>query len=445
MRSRYLGYHAGPTGYGWARKAESIPAVTGQKVHDPAGAILLWCQAFPGEFPPDNVIYHEIQKARAAYLQIVEERGLQMTLGEDLQFRVNEQLTLLEGLMWTWARCWLPQFLADWDIVEVETEHVTVVGCTCGLGDDIGAAEDHDARECGGYGWMTRGDCIAKRKAFPHTYAYHEIKTTGDASKNWEDQWPHRNQLMAGVLGAERKHGVEIDEVYIVALVKGRRQSEWNPEEGKASGPKYQNSPLVYGYYRPANPPLVEESWAQSYYYWDEAAQKRRKLTRDYARLGIWNLDARYWQQGGTCSPSDYWTRWLGVDKLRESFRVIGPIFRQAWKLDEWRRQTIAEETRVSGGLDALYAASEQGYVWGSPEFMAILDVDFPMTRGSHCQNHFGDTCPMLKLCNREPGWEDPTLMGYIPRRPHHQPELDQAIERGLLPPSEGLAEDAEE
>ena len=65
-------------------------------------------------------------------------------------------------------------------------------------------------------------------------------------------------------MGTERKLGVQIDEVYIVALVKGRRMGEWNPEEGKASGPKYQNSPLVYGWYRPANPPLVEESWARS-------------------------------------------------------------------------------------------------------------------------------------------------------------------------------------
>lgn len=439
LRSRYLGYHAGPTGYGWARKAQSIPAVTGTRVHEPTGEILLWSKANGGKLPPDQIVYEAIQRARQGYMDSVEARGLVLTAGEDLQFRMNEQLTLLEGLVWAWSRCFLPNFLQEWEIVEVEEEHVVTIGCTCGLGDLVGTAWDHDVRGCGGYGWMTRGDCIARQKAFPHAYAYFERKTTSEANVNWEAQWQYRNQTKAGVLGAEQKYGVQIDQVFIEGLIKGRRQSEWNPEEGKASGPKYQNSPLVYGWFRPANPPLVPESWAASYYYIDEAG-KRRKLTGGYKRTGVWELGENYWKVGGTYSPVDYWTRWLGVDKLRESYRVIGPIFRQQWQLDEWRRQTVAEERRVDAGLIAIYQAAEYG-----GDVQQAIDEHFPMTRGSHCQNHFGDTCPFLSLCNREPGWEDPTLLGFIPRRPHHDPELAQAISRGLLPAQEGLEEEVED
>ena len=442
-RSRYQGYHAGPHGYGWRRKAQSIPAVTGLLIHEPVAIILNWVKDHDQAFPPDAVVYAAIQQGVKTYLTIVEERGLQLThAADDLATKTIEQTTLLEALIWAWVRTQLAQLLQDWTIVLVESEELSVLGCTCGLGDQVGTAEQHDRRECAGIMWMTRGDVICKSKAAPYRYSYWELKSTGYAGMNWEQQWKHRVQLKAGVLGAEQRLEITIEEVYVVALVKGRNMAaEWDPIERKASGPKISNTVLIYGFLQPANPPLYPETWAAKYNFVGDDG-KAHRLAKSYVRTGIWHLNERYWQDNGALSPADYWTRWLGVDTLRESVRVVGPIYRQQWQLDGFLRQLLAEERRYQAGCQAVYEALSAGAVWGSEAVEALLDEHFPQSRGGHCANYFGGTCEHLAICDRQPGWEDPSLLGMIPRRPHHEAELRQAIGRGLLPPAEGMEED---
>lgn len=446
-RDRYLTYHAGDHGYGWQKRAVSIPATTGGLVHGPIAEILQWCKTHNGEFPPDEVIYTAIQSGVSQYHKIVETRGLSLVVDDaELIHRTKEQTTLLEGLVWAFCRVRLQSFLEEYEIIDVETEDVSVIGCTCGLGDLIGRAEEHDARGCGGIGWMTRADVVSRRRLPPHTYRYDEFKTTSDATMNWEAQWKYRLQLKMGVLGRERELGVMIDTVAIHALIKGKNQSEWNPEEGKASGPKYQNSPLVYGYRLPANYPLTPEQWAPKKKYFDEVTGKNKMLGRDWQRTGLWTMSEDLWKANGSLSPLDYWTRWIApTGLLSESYREIGPFTRDQWKLDSAIRQVVGEERRWDDALWKLYEMTEAGHAWGSPEFMALLDELVPQTSGAACHSYFGDECPHLKLCERWDGWETPELIGYIPRRPHHEPERLQAIERGLLPPDEGGAEEASE
>jgi hypothetical protein len=52
--------------------------------------------------------------------------------------------------------------------------------------------------------------------------------------------------------------------------------------------------------------------------------------------------------------------------------------------------------------------------------------------RGDACHQYFGETCSKLALCERTPGWERPETIGYVPRKPHHEPELAQMRARGL-------------
>jgi hypothetical protein len=434
-RARFHGYHDGPHGYGWQRRAQSIPLVTGTLVHQPLAAVLE-CLRVTDALPPDTLVYRAIVRAQAEYARLVVTRGLTNTLDPaELNHRVHEQTTLLEGLVWTWVRVVLPEFHKVYRVIEVEQEDVTVIGCTCGIGDRFGEAHEHAARDCAGIGWMTRGDCLAQHRG-TGGYGYHETKTTGVASMNWEAEWPYRVQLVAGVLGAERRLGITVDEVWIHALIKGRFDSTWDPEQGKAAGPKFQNSPLVYGWHRPANEPLAPEEWQASYNY-VKPDGSRGRLGKTYARTGIWELGT----PAGCLSPSDYWTRWIHpTGLLGESYRLIGPIYRQAWKLDTFLRQLVAEERRWQDGLWKLHDVA------ASPDDRTILlDRHFPQNRGAACHSYYGDTCPFLPVCERKEGWEDPALLGYLMRRPHHQPELDQAVGRGLLPPDDGAADVGEE
>lgn len=442
-RARYLGSHAGPHGYGWQKKAQAIPLVTGTLVHDPLAGILQELhdqEETTGQTPEVTaaLVQHHVARAIATYEHTVATRGLALTIPEEeLAARVREQTTLIAGLVWTWVRVALPTFLATYRIVQVEQEEVCVLGCDCGLGDLIGTAADHDARDCQGIGWMTRADLIAEHR-LAGTLSYHEFKTTGDASANWEAQWKHRVQLVAGVLGAEVRLGREIDQVYIHALIKGQYRSEYVAETRRYEGPKYQNSTLVYGYRRPANPPLWEAEWKP----------KVGRPGKGFERTGIWELDPAAWAGSDVQSPIDYWVRALPEDVLADSYRLIGPIPREDWKLARFTRQLVAEEARWRALLWQLYELGEgrtDPLRWDAPEVQALLDAYAPQSAGSHCHSYYGDTCPFLPLCNREPGWETPELLGYIPRRPHHTPELDQAIGRGLLPPEDGAAEEREE
>lgn len=441
QRARYLGYHAGPHGYGWQRKAQSIPAVTGQLVHSPIAEVLEIVRR-EDRLPADLEVHSAIATGVAEYNKQVDQRGLRLTTDEaDLRLRTLEQTTLLAGLVWSWCRTVLPAWLKEWKVVLVEQEYTTVLGCTCGLGDRVGSAEDHDARECQGIGWMTRADFVAQHR-LSLTYAYNEVKTTSDASMNWEATWPHKVQLMAGIMGAEDALAAPIDSIYIHALVKGKRTGEYNPEFKNYSGPKYQQTPLVYGYRRPANPPMLAEAWAVSFSYVDDFG-KNRKLTKDYDRTGIWELPEGLWRENGALSASDYWTAWIApTGTLAKSCRVIGPLSRQEWKLEQFVRQLVADESRWKQTLWELYMLSDHhGYDWGSPETERLLDEKIPQARGEACQSYFGDTCPFLQLCDHHDGWQQPELLGYIARRPHHVPERLQAEGRGLLAPEEGLGE----
>jgi len=446
-RLRYLQAHAGPNGYGWARQAQSMPAVTGTLIHDPITEGILRPLMETDERPSDAQIHQAIASAQLKYRLQVSSRGLVHTTDpQELELRVQEQCTLLEGLVWTWVAAALDQFHEEWKVIEVEQEHVTVVGCTCGIGDRLGTAEEHSARSCAGIGWMTRGDCITQRRT-TGTYAYHDFKSTGMNSGNWRDTWYHRVQVMAGVLGAEDAlratvdPSVTIDEIYIQPLYKGRHAATWDPIAKAAVGPKFQDSPLCYGWHRPGNPPMVEEAWAAKYDYVDEDGAKRR-LTKDYTRKGIWTLPEALWKANGALSPSHYWVRWIApTGVLADVWNPIGPIYREQWKLDQFLTQMAAEEQQWQSRVWGLYNVASGGSGWETETFQRALDTLVPQARGEACQNAFGDRCSMLPLCNRAEGWQTPEAIGFIARRPHHTPELEQAIGRGLLPPDDGAAE----
>ena len=443
QRDRYLSYHAGPHGYGWQRRAQSVPQVTGGKFADILAEIHTQVKA-TDQVPPDGWVYGVIQDGIEKYTNVVNERGLSNILSpEDLAIRTNEQILLLEGLVWCWVRVGLPALLERKRILLVEAEYVTVLGCTCGLGDRIGAVTDHDARECRGFGWQTRGDLICEDRVQPRKYSYEEFKTPSTLTMDAEAAWYYRVQLIAGILGAEDALGATIDEVNLHNLLKGPRKAEYNPETRKYDGAKYQQSNLVYAYRRPGNPPFLPEDWKPKYNYVDDTG-RNRKLTKDYDRTGLWEFTE--WQGTGALSLMDYWTRWIGQTALAEHYKLVGPIYRNQDSLDQFTRQLIGEEERWQTILWRLHEyAQQEGQTWGDPGFMALLDTLVPQTRGDACHSYYGEQCPHLWTCDKKQGWEVPELIGYIPRRPHHVPELEQAIARGLIAPEAGLAEEFEE
>lgn len=447
-RARYLSYHAGPHGYGWMTKAESMPTVTGTLVHDPITAIFRQMMV-TDQIPDDRWVYdHAIAPAMASYQQIIDTRGLANILEPDqLALRAIEQTTLLEGLVWMWVWEVLPEYHAQYQVVLVEEELPVVLGCSCGLGDRIGTLEDHDHRDCTGIGYMTKADAIGRHR-ITGTHRYDEFKTTSDASMNWEAAWQYRAQVISGVLGAEQRLGATIDEVWIHGLIKGSHRASWDPELKKAAGEKYQQSVLCYGWRRPANPPLYDEAWAHSQKLPpDPITGKGKRLTKDYVRTGIWELPSTLWSSQGALSPSHYWCGWIrGEGLLAQQYKAVGPIYREAWRLESFIDQLLGEEQRTQVGVWAIYdAIAAAGGDYAHPDVQRVLDRHFPQAGGDACHSFFGAQCPNLRICKRQDGWDDPGRVGYLPRRPHHAPELDQAIARGLLLPEVGATSSEDE
>jgi hypothetical protein len=117
---------------------------------------------------------------------------------------------------------------------------------------------------------------------------------------------------------------------------------------------------------------------------------------------------------------------------------------RQDQQLQGLLRGFLGEERRWQEVLWNLYDLQTQGFGWASDRYQAELDVLVPC---SWACRPFGKEhqCEFVPICHRHEGWQDPLGTGrYQPRLPHHDPELHQAVARGLLPAEAEAVEEEE-
>src|SRR5262245_22214372 len=217
-RARYLGYHAGPAGYGLTTRSESLPLPTGLSAHEglEAFATILLKQQ---RLPTLDEVRGIIAEVRAKYVAKCEARGFRGILGSaQTEETITEQSTLIAGLLLTLYLKFLPWLHQTFEVVAVEQERLHFLSCTCGA--PPLDAEEHVRRGCPGRALMLRTDLLARRRG-GQTLSYFECKTTGWESDAWAEQWETTPQLALGTLDAEQVWGGEVTELYIVALAKG--------------------------------------------------------------------------------------------------------------------------------------------------------------------------------------------------------------------------------
>lgn len=429
---RYLSYHFGPTGYGVVRRADSLPLATGQYTHLALERIFGYLRD-KDQMPPVEAVREYIAEATAAYEKRIESRGFRGLLQSEKSDEVLvEQQTLLEGLIWTAVRGVIPWMHQTYRIVEAETESVYMLGCTCGLGSAVLDPRLHAARTCAGIGMMLRQDVLAEHRT-SHNLAYFEGKTTGWAGDNWAPQWETRPQLAIGTFGVKERFGREVTEHYILALYKGSRRASGEGEDQVVR----QDSATCYGYCRPGNPPLSADDWLPTYTWTDEDGQSRR-ASRQHRKRGVWELDQSDWpalaERVAGETAVEFWTRTLPPSVVEKIAFLVGPLNRQDSQIESLKRSIAAEERRWQGILWELYQLQSDGWFWPSDKFQEAFDRLVP--RSWDCRR-FGakHECEFKPICFRESGWENPLAASqFVPRRPHHDPELAQAVSRGLLP-----------
>lgn len=436
-RARYLGYHYGPTGYGITARREALPLVTGLSVHQglEAFATIL---ATHDRLPDVHETRAIVTAITGEYVSRVEARGYRGILGgPQTEETIAEQSALISGLLWALRLRALPWLWQAYQVVAVEQERLHFLECACGA-PPLDTAE-HIRRGCSGKALMIRTDLLARRRT-GQTLAYFECKTTGWDSDAWAEQWETDAQLALGTVDAEALWGAEVTELYILALSKGsRRRDRFNPDDMRR-----QSSPLCYGYCRPANPPLMPEDWLPSYE-WTTNEGEVKRASRAHRRKGVWLLGESDWSTWRAyqatdpdLTPEEFWVRWLPESLVDKISFTLGPMNRQDAQLQNLLRGFQGEEDRWQQALWTLYELQQRGHPWASAAFQSALDRLIPCSWA--CRPFGRDhQCEFVPICHRHTGWDDPLGSGhYQPRLPHHEPELRQAIARGLLPAEAG-------
>jgi hypothetical protein len=411
-RERWLGT-AWTNGYGIRKKATGLALATGTTYHDGLRPILEFARA-QGHAPPPSELPRLVQPALDAFRQKALSRNIDLGVPEDRAAHIaEEQIALSAGLCYAWTQRVLPWIVQMGRILDIEREDVIVVGCTCGLGDLVGTAEQHDARECGGIGWQTRPDFI--HEDLGGSLVYHDFKGTGWLNDGWKNSWPYKIQVMAGALGAEQRYGKPITQVMIHGLYKGRRAGAYNPETKKYDGEKMQQSDLCYAYYAEPNPPLIEGGW--------RLERPTGKGATQWKKRGIWEYPGGMWR----------WFEQLPPENLDACLVLVGPFSVKRSRVEGFLRQMVEQEKGWAEIEYQLYSRLvEVNGDWTAPAYRELLDRLVPQSNDCY---RFGHPCQMLAICDEEPGWEQPLEIGYELRRPHHEPEMAQMTARGLEPP----------
>jgi hypothetical protein len=108
-RLRFLNFHWGGTGL--ERRALGLPLLNGGQLHNGLAGLLT-----------GKTIAETMAAVAADYRSIVAERGIVSEDPNVVEHLINEQLTLLEGLLRAWQMVRLPAILAEYEVVSVELE-----------------------------------------------------------------------------------------------------------------------------------------------------------------------------------------------------------------------------------------------------------------------------------------------------------------------------------
>lgn len=421
-RERLLRYHWGPHGYGIQKAAQKIPLATGDVVHTGLALVLDYCRD-NDVLPPAEIVNVAVETALKKYAQIIDSRGLLHweDTAEQQARLISEQQMLIEGLIRGWVMWRLPEVLKVYRIVYVEREAVSVSRCTCGIGDRLGTLEDHVSKDCEGICIQTRGDFVAQHRTTGN-YAYNEFKTTTENNIRFRTTYETTMQPYLGTLGIEDELGIDVTEIYIHGLIKGKYTHEYNPDTRDYDGPEYQNSKLCYAYRDEANP--MAASWTVKSQ-WKDGAGMTKRLPKSFKRTPV--AEFGNYQE---------YLEAFAEDLAPQVLVTLGPLPKKQHIRDGALESWVHEEERIRWALfEFADLVDAHGGNWAAEPVQRFLDRQFRRT--FDCQRFGGRyACHMIPICHEHPGWEDPMgLLGFVPRRPHHLPEEQQAIERGYLAP----------
>lgn len=383
-QERQYQYYGGETGFGLVPIAQHLPLATGSLVHAICGDFL---KAGMG----GDISY--IDKRLEQYRKLALKSGF---ISEDpdeegpsKEAIVTEQSYLAAGIGLNFSRFILPDLLDRFDVLAVEEDIEVNLG---EIAPDLTLIHD------------TKPDFIARRKSDGAIVSW-DLKTESTIDKQYADKWRMSVQMGVQATGAARWSKERCDQYYILAIHKGARSREYNPDTREYDGPKRQNSLFCYGYMYDAG--LGDIQYAPKYRYKDEAG-KNRNLPKVWEKRALWDMPL----EGKTITErmSYYLKQIDGKYNPFDTFLEVGPY--------------DVPEVMVNRYFQTL-AASELEWARGKAAGIGIVP-------SFECWNQWGKRCAYWDLCYGEKAGAE---LNFQTRRPHHKGELEEMKEAGVEVP----------
>ena len=335
---------------GWQRRSHAIPLITGSYVHKGLEAILT------GATPYDAAIASSDEYRMVGY-----ERGLDCA--GDMSAVIEEQSTLVAGLVYAWGLARWPIIRDEWEVLHVEREGAAKI------------AEDATLQY--------RADWIGRRRTDGQVFVWN-FKTLSLLDERWLRGWDIDAQVLTEAWAVASELGVEVAGVIIEGLIKGTRRKD-KDEFGQTIGER-QQSPLCYGYHAAGNPPLTPPEW-----------------THEYKR-------GKGWQRFAVGTPGhptfNEWIDALPAEVVEGLFVTVPPVYRNDARVLSKLTQMVSREREIAAKADAVRAGT--------------MDVDaaFPQHERA-CL--WPSRCPFFDACHTPGVAEDMAGSGlYIAREPNH-------------------------
>ena len=397
---RYLNYHY--SGIGIVRSGLSIPLITGSYAHNGIEAVLHLVSA-TNSMPSAKDVRDIVANISSNYTNDVLAAGFTSQEENDsIGYVIQEQTTLISGLLWSWSVYVLPQVLERYTILHIEQEMERVVGCTCGLA-SLGTVAEHIARDCAGVVVMTRPDIVAE-SSDTGSVVYIELKT---GSRIDSGTFEGDVQFAFGAAGIECYTGKPLSESYVHALSKGYRGM---PKTKTDDSFPYQQSSLCYAYVNQGIAGMVPQDISFKY-----------TSKKGYKRTPVWEIIFKNIPAG--VPVEEHYISLMDDEELASHVNILGPYPYPKQQVEEM----LIEIQHLEKRIDPLYRqidseVADKGLA--DPDVQTLLHENIP--KGWTCRT-YNSICPYYHICTKLPGWEDPLSIldregkpMYVIRDPNH-------------------------
>lgn len=282
---------------------------------------------------------------------------------------------LVYGLVYTWGRLLLPEFLNEYEVLGVETELALDITPIIKL--------------------QGRPDAILRHKLTKDYYVLN-FKSSGYInSDSWARRFETDQQLSSELLLVEKQVGAKCAGVIIEGMYTGSKR-ESKDEAGNSYS--YRSSPLLYGWYRSPNPPVSTEAYEWKY---------ERARGKQWQRIKTWGTEA------GVKNWVEYWLQ-VEPQMLRDQFKRLPPIKRDVDVVEDWLMQSVEQVSEME--MDRGILAND--YMKNPVTYRQYLNVLFPQ----HTQecDRYTRGCEFKQVCWANKGVEPLTLGMFKPRTPNH-------------------------